>query len=202
MKRTLLILAIIVPVFSSCHKKIWDRLNDHEERIARLEALCNQMNTNISSLQTIVNVLQSRDWVKDIVPVMEDGSIIGYTLTFGSANPITVYNGKDAKAPVIGIKQADDGVWYWTLDGEWLLDSSGNKVRADAAAPTLKVEDDFWWASYDNGATWENIGKATGSGGDSMIQNIYWDEKYVYIVLHDGQELKLARNQGLTWVYV
>lgn len=44
--------------------------------------------------------------------------------------------------------------------------------------------------------------KATGSGGDSMIQNIYWDEKFVYIVLHDGQELKLARNQGLTWVYV
>ena len=204
MKRILYIIALIAPLFlTSCHKKIWDKLNDHEARIARLEALCNQMNSNITSLQTIVNVLQSRDWVKDIVPVMENGSIIGYTLTFGFANPVTVYNGKDAKAPVISIRQADDGFWYWTLDGEWLTDGAGNKIRAEASAPRLKIEDDFWWASYDNGSTWENLGKATTSGGgDSIIKNLYWDEKFVYIVLNDDQEIKINRNQGLSWEYV
>ena len=189
---------------SSCHKKIWDKLNDHEERIARLEAVCNQMNTNINSLQALVNVLNARDYVKDIVPVMENGNIIGYTITFSNASPITVYNGKDAPAPVIGIKQDVDGIWYWTLDGQWLTDENGNKVRADAAAPKLKIEDDYWWASYDNGATWEKLGKAIGTSGDgdSMFRSIYWDDDYVYFILADGQEIKLSRNHGLHWEYV
>ena len=207
MKKFLCILALMVAL-TSCHKKIWEMLNDHEERITRLEAFCNQMNTNINSLQALVNVLNSRDYVKDVVPVMENGNIIGYTITFSSASPITVYNGKngeDAPIPVIGIKQDIDGIWYWTLDGEWLTDGNGKKVRADAATPKLKIEDDYWWASYDNGATGEKMGKAIGNDGkdgDSMFQSIYWDDNYVYFILADGQEIKLARNKGLHWEYV
>lgn len=206
MKRILCILSLILAL-TSCHKKIWDKLNDHEERIARLEAFCNQMNTNINSLQALVNVLNARDYVKDIVPVMENGNVIGYTITFASASPITVYNGKngeDAPMPVIGIKQDTDGIWYWTLDGKWLIDDKGSKVRADAAMPKLKIEDDYWWASYDNGSTWEKLGKAIGTSGegDAMFRSIYWDDDYVYLILADGQEIKLARNHGLTWIYV
>lgn len=206
MKRILYIIAIICSL-TSCHKKIWDKLNDHEERITRLEAFCNQLNTNITSLQAMVNVLNSRDYVKDIVPVMDDGNIIGYTITFMSAGPITVYNGKngeDAPIPAIGIKQDTDGAWYWTLDGKWLTDDNGKKVRADAAMPKLKIEDEYWWASYDNGTTWEKMGPAVGKSGegDSMFKSIYWDNDYVYFVLADGEEIKLARNHSLRWEYV
>lgn len=209
MKR-ILILLIALPalLLTSCHKKIWDKLNDHEARITRLEAFCSQMNTTIGSLQSIVNVLNSRDYVKDVVPVMDNGQVIGYTITFNSSSPVTIYNGKngeDAHTPLIGIKKADDNCWYWTLDGEWILDQDGAKVRADAgAAPKMKIEDDYWWVSYDDGATWTRLGKAVGNSGgtgDSMFREVRQDERYVYLVLADGEEIVIAKG-GLHWVYV
>lgn len=69
---------------------IWDKLNDHEKRIARLEALCNQYDTTIESLQQLITVMQSERRIKDIVPVMENGETVGYTITFTSGNPVTI----------------------------------------------------------------------------------------------------------------
>lgn len=207
MKKILYIVLLLVPfVVASCHKSIWDKLNDHEERIAKLELLCNQLNTNINSLQAIVNVINARDYVKNVAPVMEDGKVVGYTISFNASNPVTIYNGKDGKdgrTPLIGIKQDSDGIWYWTLDGEWILDSAGNKVGAGGTMPMLKIEEDYWWVSYDKGNTWSKLGKAVGETltGDSMIKDVRQDDRYVYIVLADGEEIKLTKG-GITWVYV
>ena len=110
-----------------------------------LKTLCNQMNTNISSLQTIVTALQDNDYVKSVSPVMQDNKEVGYTITFSKSNPITIYHGKDGQdgkpgtdgkpgedghVPVIGVKQDEDGLYYWTLDGDWLTDDAGNKIKA------------------------------------------------------------------------
>ena len=117
------------------------RVDDLENRIKKLEEFCKQMNTNISSLQTIVTALQNNDYITEVIPVMQDGKEIGYTITFSKSNPITIYHGKDGTdgedgkdghTPVIGVKQHTDGIYYWTLDGEWLLDNSNNKVKAGA----------------------------------------------------------------------
>lgn len=189
-------------MLSACHKDIWDRLNDHEERIAKLEVICNQLNTNISSLQAIVNAIKERDSVKDVVPVMDNGTVIGYTISFTASNPITIYNGTDGNTPLVGISQDTDGVWYWTQDGEWILDPDNKKVRADGITPLLKIEEDFWWVSYDNGKSWSKLARAAdGQGAGSIIQNIRQDENYVYIVLANGEEIKIAKG-GLHWVYV
>lgn len=208
MRKLIYILLLAVPLFTGCHKKIWDKLNDHEARIARLESLCNQFNTNITSLQSIVAAIDARDYVKDVVPINENGKVIGYAITFASGSPVTIYNGKngeDGHTPIIGIKN-EDGVWYWTLDGEWILDDSGNRVRADGAAgitPQLKIDEDYWWVSYDNGANWTKLGSAVGNGsGDSMFQDVTQDENYVYLVLANGEVIQIAKNRGLTWVYV
>ena len=115
------------------------RVDDLESRVQRLEQLCQQMNTNISSLQTIVTALQNNDYVTGVTPITENGKIIGYTITFAKAESITIYHGKDGQdgtdgkdgyTPVIGVKQDTDGIYYWTLDGEWLLDDAGNKIKA------------------------------------------------------------------------
>ena len=45
--------------------KIRKQLEDHEKRILALEQLCTQMNTNIASLQKIVEALQNNDFVTD-----------------------------------------------------------------------------------------------------------------------------------------
>lgn len=35
---------------------------------------------------------------------------------------------------MIGVKQDTDGLYYWTLDGEWLEDSRGDRVVAQGPA--------------------------------------------------------------------
>ena len=211
MKRLLPILLLLV-LLPSCHKAIWEKLNDHEERISRLETFCNQLNTNINSLQAIVNALNARDYVKDVVPVTENGTVIGYTITFNGSNPVTIYNGKngeDAHTPLIGIRQDTDGIWYWTLDGEWILDADGLKVRADGRGadgitPLLKIEEGYWFVSYDKGVSWTQMGVAVGepgANGDSMFRDVWQDSGHVYLVLADGETITLPKG-GLSWVYV
>ena len=84
MMRKLFILFVTAVAVISCTKfdEIWDKLNDHELRIKELESLCAQMNTNISSLQTIVKALQDNDYVMGVSAIMENGKEVGYTLTF------------------------------------------------------------------------------------------------------------------------
>lgn len=137
---------------------IWSELKDHEERILKLETLCNQMNTNITSLQTIIIALQNNDYVTNITPIKEGSKEIGYTITFAKSGSITIYHGRDGEngkdgvngtdgkdgqngkdgidgkdgkdgyTPKIGVKQHTDGKYYWTLDGTWLLDDKGNMI--------------------------------------------------------------------------
>ena len=202
----LYILLALLPVVSSCHKEIWNKLKDHEARIARLEALCNQYNTTINSLQVLLSSMQSNNWIKDVIPVSENGLTIGYVITFMHGDPITIYNGQngqDGRTPIIGVKQDVDGIWYWTLDDDWLLNTEGKKVPAQAQVPKLKIEEDFWWVSYDNGNTWSKLSKAINeSSGDSMFQEVRQDDKFVYFVLTNGQTITIQKSGGLTWVYV
>ena len=53
------------------------------------------MNTNITSLQLIVEALQGNDYVTGVTPVVENGKTIGYTITFIKSGPVTIYHGKD-----------------------------------------------------------------------------------------------------------
>lgn len=51
-------------------------LNGLENRVAKLDELCKQRNTNISSLQTLVIALQSNDYITGTTPITNDGEII------------------------------------------------------------------------------------------------------------------------------
>lgn len=71
--------------------EIWNKLDDHEERIKTLETLCTQMNTNIGALQTIVAALQKNDYVTNVVAIMESGVEYLYMLyvsDLGGADPV------------------------------------------------------------------------------------------------------------------
>lgn len=213
----LFVFASIVMLFSACHDKIWDAIDDLDARVAKLEELCREMNTNISSLQTIVSALQENDFITGIVPIEKDGEVVGYTIMFGKHDPITIYNGEDGKdgyAPILGVAKDADGVYYWTIDGNWLLDAEGNKICVtgndgkdgqpgeNGITPKLKIENNYWYISYDNGVTWTELGKAIGEkgedgqpgvNGDSMFLNVTYDEKYVYFTLTNGTTLVVPR---------
>ena len=224
----LLLLGLTICLFTACHDKLWDAIDDLDVRVARLEELCKEMNTNIVSIQTIVNVVQSGDYITGVTEIKKDSEVIGYTITFANHDPITIYHGQDGKdgadgkdgqdgsanAPVIGVAQDTDGVYYWTLNGEWLLDDNGNKLPVsgkdgqngvDGTMPQLKIEEGYWYVSYDNGVTWTQLGKATGEDGekgdkgdtgDSMFQSVTQDENYVYFTLADGTVIKIAKGNG------
>ena len=116
---------------------LWDKVNDHEERIAALEKWQEQTNQSIAAMQELLN---TTDMITGVTAVTEDGETVGYTITFLHSDPITIYNGAkgadgedgaDGQTPQIGLAQAADGNWYWTLNGELLTDADGNPIRAN-----------------------------------------------------------------------
>ncbi|MBO5709438.1 MAG: hypothetical protein J6S01_08865, partial [Bacteroidales bacterium] len=279
MKKLFVFLSIAVLSMASCTKfddsQIWDKLNNHEDRIKTLETWCKQVNTNIASLQTALTALQNNDYVTNVVEVTEGGVTVGYTLTFAKSGSVTIYHGKDGEdgapgkdgqdgapgvpgqdgqdgkdghTPVVGVRKDTDGVYYWTLDGEWLLNDEGEKIPVtgkdgqdgapgqngedgadgaqgrpgqdgsdgqpgkdgqdgedgeDGITPQLKIEDDYWYVSYDNGATWVRLHKAVGEdgkdgkdgkdgvSGDSFIKKVDTSNaEYIIITLTDGTQMK------------
>ena len=214
MKKLLAFAALFAVVaLTSCKyddDDLWNSVHGLENRVAKLEELCKQMNTNISSLQTIVTALQNNVYVTGTTPLMQDGKEIGYTITFSKGNPITIYHGKDGQdgedgtTPTIGVKKDTDGVYYWTLNGEFIV-VDGGKIKAEGkdgtngtngTTPQFKIENDYWFVSYDNGANWTQLGKATGEdgiGGDSMFSGVDYatSTDYVIFTLSNGTQIKL-----------
>ena len=211
MKKLLAFAALFAVVaLTSCKyddDDLWNSVHGLENRVAKLEELCKQMNTNISSLQTIVTALQNNVYVTGTTPLMKDGKEIGYTITFSKGNPITIYHGKDGQdgedgiTPTISVKKDTDGVYYWTLNGEFIV-VDGGKIQAEGkdgtngTTPQFKIENDYWFVSYNNGANWTQLGKATGEdgiGGDSMFSGVDYETStdYVIFTLSNGTQIKL-----------
>ena len=149
---------------------MWNKNEDMGARLAALEELCSQLNTNIVSLQQIVEALQGNDYVTGVVPVVENGETVGYTISFSKSGPVTIYhgkkgeNGQNGTTPVIGVEQDTDGLYYWTLDGEWLTDDEGSKILAQGmagkSAYELAVEKGY------RGTLDEWLASLNGSNGD------------------------------------
>ena len=207
MKKLFICLSVIGLLLVSCSNDyddsaLWDQMTKLEERIAKLEELCNKTNTNLLSLQTIVTSLQNNDYITDVSPLLENGKIVGYTIKFVKNNPIVIYNGKDGITPIISVKKDIDGIYYWTQDGEFII-VDGQKIKAqgqdgsNAVTPKLEIRDEYWYVSYDNGINWTQLGKATGENGidgKDGIQ-IMQDGKYVYFILADGSIIKIAKSE-------
>ena len=182
----------------------------------QLKKQCEEMNQNITAMQQILEALQNNDYVTSVQQIVEDGKTIGYIIYFSKSSAVTIYHGMDGKdghSPVVGVRQDSDGIYYWTLDGEWLLDDNGNKIIVAGITPQLKIENDYWYISYDNGSTWTQLGKATGEdgkdgangsdgadgmNGDSFFQSVTQDEQYVYFTLADGTQITLPKGAMLS----
>ncbi len=211
MKRFFTTLAVLAAVsLSSClydDTNIWKAFNELEKRVTALEELCRETNTNMGALEGIIDALTGESEVHNIAPIKSDNNIVGYTITFTNGETITLYNRNDrwegiGGVPKIGVAQDSDGIYYWTLNNEWLCDADGNKIKAqgeDGITPRFKVEGDFWYVSYDGGINWEVAGSATtevdSCDCQSIIQSVEYDDEFVYITLADSTLLVLARVQ-------
>lgn len=220
MKKIILLLIIASAVFSGCDKyddsSIKSDINDLKQRVAALEQQCKMMNENITSIQSILSAVQKHDGIVSVTD-LPDG--VGYSVLFSSGKLIYLYNGKngangrdgiDGSTPQISVRVDSDGIYYWTIDGEWMI-VDGKKVKAigtdgkDAITPQLKIEDDFWYITYDEGNTWIKLSRAKGDDGkdsDNIFKSVTAEDGYVVFVLNDlGQttiKVPLADNLAVT----
>ena len=209
MKKHIFLLMAVIATMVSCAKfdyeAIFEQLRDHEERIQKLETMCNQLNTNITALQAILEAISGNDYVTNVVKIMENGKEIGYSISFAKSGTVTIYHGADGEdgadgsngtAPKIGIQKASDGEYYWTVGDEWLTDESGAKIPAAVPndpdgkyiTPSFRVADGVWYISYDGGSTWKEL-KDISNGTDSFFQSVTYEDDILTLVLSDGTEL-------------
>ncbi len=199
MKRRLSsILTSIVLVLSltGCFNQIENELGHISRRIKAMEDNLVLMNENIGTLHTLVDKLNSYDFVTRITRIYDNYEIIGYTISFSKSPSITIYNGKDAQTPVISVKKAEDGIFYWAVSysvghEEFLTNNVGQRIPAVAVTPKIKIENGNWMVTYDNGVIWHNLGHATGSAGTSFIRDVTENDGYVRFNFLDGTYISI-----------
>ena len=210
---SILSLVILGFVSTACYDDtdIREAIDDLDGRVKTLETLCTELNTNLSALTTLVQAMQKGDYVVSVSELIEDGVEVGYRIVFKENGVVDLYHGKDGAdgadgedgkdgangqngangangtdghTPVLGTKQDTDGAYYWTIDGEWVLDGEGNKIPlvTVGATPQLKIEDETWFVSYDDGKTWEELGAAVSVG----IKDIKEENGELVITMADG----------------
>ena len=156
------------------------------ERLDTLEAQVAELNQQLNSVSDIITALQKNVYVKAVNEVAG-----GYEIEFTDGKKVTVKDGKDgADAPEIGATMDVDGVYYWTLDGEWLFDASGKKVPAGMGQPKLKTENGKWYISVD-GNQWALIGPDVAC----TIKDVTVSADAVAFVLADGTEIVIPLVQ-------
>jgi len=198
------------PALTSCsddHDDLWDSIDDLDDRVTTLEQSVKDANTDIDAISTIVAAIRQQVTVTSVTQTAN-----GYEIKFSDGKTAVITNGTNGtNAPVIGVKAGDDGLYYWTLDGELMLAdgkpvcASGTKGDtgtggAPAVAPQINIDPTtkMWEISTDGGVTWQSTGiVAEGTDGDSFFRGVDTSNPaYVVFTLADGTEIKLDRYDG------
>ena len=107
-----------------------DEVDALDKRVTILENLTNRVNTNLNALQKIVDAMDKGDYITNVTK-----TATGTIVTFAKHGAITILDGEpgdNAAIPNITVEKDDaDGNYYWKIDGNWLTDDNGNRVRAN-----------------------------------------------------------------------
>lgn len=184
--------AVMVVSMISCTGALESEIEDLKSRVSNLESVCNNLNSNISSLQLILQSVQNK---LSITGLEEYDN--GYRISFSDGKVFTLYKKTNISAPVIAIAQDDiSRGYFWTLNGNWLL-INGERVPAVTYQPQLRIDDGYWFVSYDNGKSWTKLGKATGENGsdgtdgDAFFSNVYMDNGYLVITIKGQNPVRI-----------
>lgn len=205
-----------IAFFAACEKyddsALVARMDKAEADIKELQTLVSQLNSTLTGLATTVDALKAQD---RIVSVTELADKSGWVVEFSQTGKITIYNGKngidgkdgkdgtngtngtngqDGKTPTIGVKLDADGNYYWTVNGDYLLDENGKKIAATAhvATPQLRINNGNFEISYNGGLTWEIIGEA-GNTGAVIFSKVEDGTDAVTFTLGDGTTIVIPK---------
>ena len=195
---------------------LYDRLAKLEQRVGAIEEKVKVANEDIKTLKSLVSASTQGKTITEVKKTDE-----GYDLIFSDKQVISIKhgrNGADGHRPQISVAQ-ENGVYYWQLDGQWLLDAQNKKVRVsgetgpvgpqgaqgvagqDGKTPTLRINAGKWEVSYgDNdwkevpGSAGATLGETTVEGLD-LFKKIELDGDNVVITLKSGDKIKLPKEK-------
>lgn len=167
--------------------EIKSKVDELDGRVTKLEEAVNSINTNVGSLMTIVNALEKEVKIDKVV-ALEDGS--GHIIMFTDGSSITVTNGRDGndgETPVISVGKDTDGLYYWKVNGDWLLDD-GKKIPATSKSEIPQIRVNETTGSFElsfDGENWQDIGSAGGAG---IFKDVIDGEDEVIFILSGNKE--------------
>lgn len=132
----------------ACNGDLKDRVDTLETKVAALES---KVNENVSSIAKLAEAAANAVTIASVTPNEDKTS---YTIKFSDGQTAVLTNGKDAEAPVVGMKEFE-GEFYWTVNGEFMT-NNGAKVPVSGKTPQFKIQDGKWYVSYD-GKAWDEI---------------------------------------------
>lgn len=132
----------------ACNGDLKDRVDTLETKVAALES---KVNENVSS---IAKLAEAAAKAVTIESVTQNEDKTSYTIKFSDGKTAVLTNGKDAEAPVVGMKEFE-GELYWTVNGEFMT-NNGAKVPVSGKTPQFKIQDGKWYVSYD-GKAWDEV---------------------------------------------
>ena len=143
MKKSLFLLFAATFILCSCAHQSLDEIRAEQTalnaRLSALEEWQKTANVQIESMQSLIAALADNDYVTG-VSELPDGS--GYMIAFLKNETVIIKNGRQGEkgndgapgiVPNIGVKE-NGGVYYWTLDGSYILDNDG-VLQANGARP-------------------------------------------------------------------
>lgn len=175
MKKVISIICITLLVaLYSCDERddLRSDIDNLKERVANLEASIEQMNSDISNYQQMVEG-------KILVVGYSKDEQDNYTIELSNGETVTIYSGKvDINdMPLFSVNAS--GHWAYTINDmttELLVNDKPVSAIPEAGTagvtPKLKVDaNGFWLISIDNGSTWNRLGNNQIADGTQAVAN-------------------------------
>lgn len=187
-------------LFTACSdlSDLRKRLDEHEARLKNLETLMTTTNSDIKAMKELLDAQSKKI---GIVSYKELADKSGYELVMSDGSKIVIKNGS-----AVGVKTDTDGQLYWTLNGDFMRDADGNKIKATGVAPKLRVNGNgMWEVSVDDGKTWQLVlgadgkpVKATGQDISEVLKITETDESV--IIEYNGHKFIIPKKPAIVAV--
>lgn len=175
MKKVISIICITLLVaLYSCDERddLRSDIDNLKERVANLEASIEQMNSDISNYQQMVEG-------KILVVGYSKDEQDNYTIELSNGETVTIYSGKVDMNDMPLFSVNASGHWAYTINDmttELLVNdkpvSAIPETGTAGVTPKLKVDaNGFWLVSIDNGSTWNKLGNNQIADGTQAVAN-------------------------------
>lgn len=214
--------------------ELWQSVGDLTDRVEAIESSIGSLNSQITTIRECLDALSAGKVIMKVTQTAE-----GYDLTMSDGSVISIANGRDGDkgetgdkgdkgdkgdtgadghTPVIGVRQDSDGLYYWTVDGEWLVDAGGDKVLAEGRngsdgatghTPVIgaaKDDDGLYYWTVDGEWLLDGEGNkiraSAADAAESLFASVVERDDAVIITLTSGTVLTLPKLTGaaIEWV--